>query len=195
MSSRIQSKTTAGLFEFCDYMVNKGYATSGAMEPWKTAARKILSAVDPEGYEAIDLSTADLDDIQSRFETLTLSDYKHESQVTYGKRLKNAVTAYLSWVETGKPPQLRRAKQPASPKSDSKGSAKSTATLKVAAEDNVDGQLVKFPFPMTDGTLAELRLPARLAKQDAERLATFVRTLPIEPQRQLPQRAGEAEAA
>src|SRR3978361_106313 len=92
--STLQSKTTAGLFEFCDYMHEKGYATTGAMEPWKTAAKKILSAVDPEGYEQMDLSTADLDDIQRRFETLTLSDYKYESQVTYGKRLRNAVTAY-----------------------------------------------------------------------------------------------------
>jgi hypothetical protein len=195
MASNISSKTPAGLFEFCDYMVDKGYATAGAMEPWKTAAKKILSAVDPEGYEQMDLSTADLDDIQSRFETLTLSDYKHESQITYGKRLRNAVTAYLSFVETGRPPQLRKPRQASSPKAEKKNNVRSIGTPKAAPGTPTDPALVKFPFPMTDGTLAELNLPTRISKQDAERLATFVRTLAIEPQRQIPAETGEAEAA
>jgi hypothetical protein len=195
MSTTISSKTAAGLFEFCDYMVQKGYATAGAMDPWKTATRKVLSAVDPEGYESIDLSTADLDDIQSRFETLTLSDYKHESQVTYGKRLRNAVNAYLEFVDTNKPPQLRRSRQAASSKPETKNNVRSISKPKAAKQTDEAVQLIKYPFPMTDGTLVELHLPARLSKQDAERLATFVQTLPVEPQRQIPQRTGEAEAA
>lgn len=195
MSSNITDKTPLGLFEFCDYMVEKGYATGGAMEPWKTAAKKILSAVDPEGYEQMDLSTADLDDIQSRFETLTLSEYKRESQTTYGKRLRNAVTAYLSFVETGKPPQLGRPRQASSPKVDTKNNVRSIGTPNAASGNPVIPALVKFPFPMTDGILAELNLPMCISKQDAERLATFVRTLAIEPQLQIPAETGEAEAA
>jgi hypothetical protein len=191
--STLQSKTTAGLFEFCDYMHEKGYATTGAMEPWKTAAKKILSAVDPEGYEQMDLSTADLDDIQRRFETLTLSDYKHESQVTYGKRLRNAVNTYLEFVETGKPPQLRKQRQASSPKPES--NVRSIGKPKPASGTPADPKLVAFPFPMTDGTLAQLNLPTRISKDDAERLATYVRTLAIEPQRQIPAATGQAEAA
>lgn len=192
--SKIQSKTTTGLFEFCDYMVDKGYATAGAMEPWKTATKKILSAVDPGGYEQMDLSNIDLEDIQRRFETLTLTDYKHESQVTYGKRLSNAVNAYMEFLETGKPPQLRKARQ-TSPKAEPKNNVRSIATPKSASDTRADSSLVKFPFPMADGTLAELNLPTRISKQDAERLATFVRTLAIEPQRQIPAETGGAEAA
>jgi hypothetical protein len=195
MSSSISTKTTAGLFEFCDYMVDKGYATAGAMEPWKTASKKILSAVDPEGYERMDLSTIDLDDIQHRFETLTMADYKHESQVTYGKRLRNAVTAYLEFVQTGKAPQLGRPRRAASAKPESKNNVRSITPKTPTPTDEVAQTLIKYPFPMTDGTLVELHLPARLSKQDAERLATFVQTLPVEPQRQIPRHTGEAEAA
>ena len=143
----------------------------------------------------MDFSTADLDDIQSRFETLTLSEYKHESQVTYGKRLRNAVNAYLSFVETGKPPQLRKPRQASSPKAETNSNVRSIGPTKSSSGTPADPKLVKFPFPMTDGTLAELSLPTPISKQDAERLATFVRTLAIDSQRQIPAETGEAEAA
>ncbi len=105
------------------------------------------------------------------------------------------MTAYLSFVETGKPPQLRKGRQASSPKDETKNNVRSIGTPKRASGTPADPALVKFPFPMTDGTLAELNLPTRISKPDAERLATFVRTLAVEPQRQIPAETGEAAAA
>lgn len=51
-------------------------------------------------------------------------------------------------------------------------------------------QLIDYPFPLVSGTLAYLRLPRRLEKADADRLGAFIRTLVLEPQRELAERAG-----
>ena len=54
---------------------------------------------------------------------------------------------------------------------------RSTA-LPVAATPNT---LLDYPFPLSTGDLAHLRLPRRLATKDAERIGAFVKTLAFEP--------------
>jgi hypothetical protein len=198
--SQINNKTAAGLFEFCDFMVEKDYATTAATDPWKTAARKILGTVfGEEEYEGIDLSALDFDDVIQRFETKTRGDYKHESVLAYGRRLKNAVDAYMEYVNTGKPPRVRRASTSA--KAEAKKSTSTANSAKQAQQQQQQpepamGELIKFPFPLKTGEMAQLQLPRRIQKDDADRLTAFLRTLQVEPQRELPERAGEkAEAA
>jgi hypothetical protein len=50
---------------------------------------------------------------------------------------------------------------------------------------------MEYPFPLRGGQMAQLRLPTRLDKSDAERLCVFIRTLPMEEQAQIPRRTGE----
>ncbi|HEX8751885.1 MAG TPA: hypothetical protein VF731_00580 [Solirubrobacterales bacterium] len=200
MSAQINSKTAAGLFGFCDYMVEKGYATTAVTDPWKTAARKVLGTVFGEGYESTDLTSLDLEDVISRFETKTLGAYKHDSVVAYGRRLRNAVEAYLAFVDTGKPPQLRRPSR--SSKAGANGAKKVSAASSVKprplqrVREQPAGELIQFPFPLRTGEMAQLHLPRSLRKEDADRLSAFLRTLQAEPQKELPERAGEeAQAA
>jgi hypothetical protein len=195
--STINSKTTAGLFEFCDFMVEKGYATTAATDPWKTAARKMLGTVFGEEFEGTDLTSLDFDDVTTRFETLTRGQYKHESVLTYARRLKNAVDAYLEYLDTGKPPQLRRSSATTKPEPKKASSSSSAPKLKQPKQQQEPmGDLVKFPFPLKGGEMAQLHLPRRLQRDDADRLSAFLRTLQIEPQKEIPRRTGEeAEAA
>lgn len=191
----ISERTTKGLFEFCDFVVNKGYATAGAIDPWRTAVRKILATVyGEEEFEAVDLASLDFDDVVARFETKTRGQYKHESVVAYGRRFRNAVDAYLEFVETGKPPQIGRPKT-AAPKRDERPTAAKVAKKKAPAEQPM-GELIKFPFPLQSGEMAQLHLPRRLQQDDSERLQALIRTLQVEPRKEIPQRTGEeAEAA
>ena len=50
-----------------------------------------------------------------------------------------------------------------------------------------------YPFPLRSGQLAFVQLPLRMEKEDAKRLAAFVRTLVFAPQRELaaPEETGE----
>lgn len=42
-----------------------------------------------------------------------------------------------------------------------------------------------YPFPLQTGQIANLRLPVRITKADAERMAAFIRTLAFEPELQI----------
>jgi hypothetical protein len=194
--SAISERKTEGLFEFCDFMVEKGYATAGAIDPWRTAVRKILATVyGEEEFEGVDLTSLDIDDAVTRFETKTRGQYKHESVVAYGRRFRNAVDAYLEFVETGKAPQIGRPKA-AAPKGDEKPTAAKAPKKKKAPAEQPMGELIKFPFPLQSGELAQLHLPPRIQKDDSERLQALIRTLQVEPRKEIPQRTGEeAEAA
>jgi len=51
-------------------------------------------------------------------------------------------------------------------------------------------------FPLRSGEMAQLQLPARLQREDADRLSAFLRTLQVETQKEIPERTGEeAQAA
>jgi hypothetical protein len=194
MSDKINSKTVGGLFDFCDFMVEKGYATTRAMDPWKTATKKVFAAVYGDEFESETLEGVDLEDVLSRFETLTRGKYKHESLVTYGRRVKNAIEGYMEFLDSGRPPQMRKSRAVPSKKTEAKPPAK--ATRKATPDASPMGELVKFPFPLRNGEMAQLQLPARLGREDADRLSAFLRTLQVEPQKELPERTGEeAEAA
>lgn len=207
MAGLIGTKTPAGLFEFCDAMISQGYVTAGAADPWKTATKKVLGAVyGEEEFEKLDLSTLDLDDAVARFRTKTLGSYKEDSITAYGRRMKNAVEAYLAYVDHGKTPEARKARPAAAPKA--KATEKPKSAVKPAGQQQAvlaeplspaapQGQLIAFPFPLKSGEMAELRLPRELQPEDADRLTAFVNVLRNEPQKRLPERTGgqHAEAA
>lgn len=199
MGADMNSRTVEGLLAYCDWLAEKGYATGAQIDPWKTAVNKVFDTVEGEGYGALDLSTLDLDDYLSRFQTLAGRQYKAESIVTYGRRLRNAIDAQVHYLETGRPPTFKRGGS--RPKHDG---ATTEATQKKSARTKQSGAtpsptpyagLVEFPFPLRNGQMAQLRLPARLEKSDADRLAVFLRALQFDQQAQIPEHTGEGALA
>ena len=69
------------------------------------------------------------------------------------------------------------------------GTASETQTaMPVAATPST---LLDFPFPLSTGDLAHLRLPRGLTVRDAERIGAFVRTLAFEPASESREEPGE----
>ena len=191
----MQNRNVEGLLAYCDWLVDKGYATVAQVDPWRTAIKKVFETVEGDGYPSVDLTSIDLADYLARFQTLAGSQYKTESIVTYGRRLRNAIDAHEHYLSTGRPPTFKRGGS--SPKQD--GDAKPKAAKVLIAETQAPAQtaglsgvgLVEFPFPLRSGQMAQLRLPTRLDKTDVERLSAFLRTLQSEEQAQIPRRTGE----
>ena len=182
----INSGTVDGLLAFCDYLIEKGYARSGAVTPWKSAAKQVFEAVEGLEYGATDVRGLNLDEYLQRWENMERGNYKAESLQSYGSRLRRAHEAYLAYLENGKTPQLGR-RAPRSREAEERRAAETRAPT-----DSRGGgappvaDLVDYPFPLKSGQLAYVRLPRKLARTDAERLAAFVRTLVFEPQGELP---------
>ena len=190
----IGSGTPEGLEEFCDWVINKGLMRAAAMEPLRSATKQILATVEPDN-PGIDLRTINTDDVMGRFETLAGQKYAPDSLRAYRNRFNRAIELYRQYLDNGaanfKPPPGRAPRRRASEPGISNGSTGNTrpaSRLSAAPPtpaDTPSQTLIDYPFPLRTGGIAHLYLPPTLEKDDAERLAAYVRALVFEPQRQI----------
>jgi hypothetical protein len=193
--SAIQAGTAEGLMQFLDYVVAKGYGPATAVDPQKSAVRKILATVEGDrDYGGVDVRALDLDDYLGRFETKARGqNLKVESIQAYRGRMTRAVQTYLDFLETGRPPSYRGVRRSDRTKAEPGSNGKAAPAAAAPSQDSSPQQqpggerLHDFSFPLRSGTIANLRLPVKLEKADAERLAAFIRTLVAEPQLELGQ--------
>lgn len=199
MAEHIKDGTADGLIEFVDYLIEKGYVPRAAGSNWKGASRTVLSTVEGEEFGSIQVSEIALEDYLARFDVLARGKIKQESAKAYSKRFQTALEAYKSFLTDAdwKPPTVRQGSpkrktsaDPTTHRDEEHGRLPSSSETGPRM-DSPD--LIDYPFPLRSGQIARVRLPAQLDKNDAERLATFVRTLVFEPQRQLP--AGDERLA
>jgi hypothetical protein len=193
-TGKISSGTLGGLDEFCGWVINKGLMRSAAMEPLRSATKQILATVEPDN-PGIDLRTIDTDDVMSRFETLAGQKYAPDSLRAYRNRFNRAIELYRQYLDNGaanfKPPPGRAPRRRTSKPGSSNGSTGNTrpaSTLSSASKAPAGAPsqtLIDYPFPLRTGGIAHLYLPPTLEKDDAERLAAYVRALVFEPQRQI----------
>jgi hypothetical protein len=181
-----------GMLAFLDFLVDKGYATRAAVHPLQAAARTVFKAVEGERYGAFDVRTFDADAYMDRFENMVVGKYKQESLAAYRQRLRRAVIAYREYLDNGnvsvirasaRAPRPRRAAAPGTPNVSSAPKLNGNGDPQM---DDVATSLMTYPFPLRTGQVATLKLPMRLEKVDAERLAGFLRTLVFEPQLEIP---------
>lgn len=196
----IQAGKAAGLLEFADWVVTKGYGSNAAWTPLKSAVRQVFSTLEDGSYDELDVRSLDLDDYLSRYELKARGKLKAESIQSYASRFRRAVESYREFLDTGQPPRASRqrgarAEGAESPRtkvrrSPAQSAANARATrdslaFQAAERDEPVDRLIDYPFPLSSGQVALLRLPLRLERGDAERLAAFVRTLVLEAQREL----------
>jgi hypothetical protein len=201
LTHNINSTTVGGTFEFFKWMVRGGYGTEAQVTPWRVAMKMVFSTVEgTEDYEPFDWSTVDLDEYMDRFQKLAGAKYKSESIVAYGRRVRNGIDAHKHYLETGRAPTSKpatsRKKKDTQPAAASGGNGNSDNVTPITAAASAGGNqpgMVSFPYPLSDGNMATLVLPRRLAAEDVTRLTTFIRTLEEENRRQLP--PGSSEAA
>jgi hypothetical protein len=195
----IGSGNARGLMAFMDFMVAKGYGTSGAIEPWKSAAKQVFSTVEGEGFEEADVRTFDIDEYMSRFENMSLGKYSAESLRAYRSRFRKAVEAYRSYLaDPNWKPTMRRSRNSGGEGSSTKATPKPAAKGPAAVPRTPDaapteGSLITYPFPLKSGQMAQLHLPTQLDREDAERLTHFIRALVFDQLNQL--NPGEPEEA
>lgn len=190
-TDQISNGTVAGLFQFLDYLVDKGYAPPTAVRPWRIASQKVFEEMEGEQFLNASILEIDVEDYMDRFATKRRHDYKAESLKAYRTRFKRAVEAYRDYLTEGnewKPPTLRG---PRHRSTSTKAEAANATTVEIGrvTETNTalpiastPSTLLDYPFPLSTGDLAHLRLPRGLSPRDAERIGAFVKTLAFEPE-------------
>jgi hypothetical protein len=185
----IGAGTPEGLEAFVDWMISKGLMRAAAAEPLRSATKQILATVEPEN-RSLDLRTVDTDDVMGRFETLAGQKYAPDSLRAYRNRFNRAIELYRQYLDQGagnfKPPAGRAPRRRKSePGGGSPGTTGDTLTPSQTSPNATPPALIDYPFPMRTGVMAHLYLPPTLEKEDAERLASYVRALVFDPQKQI----------
>lgn len=196
----VDPNTGAGLIEFLDVAIEKGWINVSTAKALRTATQKIFEV--ESGWESMDLRSLDADSLYERFRNLKRNSYSDDSMRIYKTRFGQALKMHLAridgdpgWKSYG---PSARASAPAKSapnvtKSASKTSASKAAatTQPVAATSGVEDEdspaptnsmpgstpLMRFPFPLRDTVDVWLTLPRDLMKDEAERLAIFIRSL------------------
>lgn len=185
-ASKATTPGTAGaVVEFLTYTVDKGYLKAATANAMKVAVREVLRAAEGDDWEAIDVSTVDLTDVLRRFSTLRAMKYKPQSLDTYGKRFASAVEMYRdfaadpsSWRPTMRS-RIARGSARQTPASTSEPA--STRSERPTEPDAPPRSLlIPYPFPLRDGVLVTVHLPADLTKREASRLVGFIQSLAVD---------------
>jgi hypothetical protein len=180
----------SGLVEFLSFASEKGMLNGNTAGALRAAVREVLSAVEPDGWETVDLRTIDIEDFVTRFERLRLGKYKPESLLVYKSRFRNSVQMYLQYLEN--PSGWRyKAERPAAARR--KHAAATVPSEHAGTETQavlVRASTIEYPFPLRPGLVVKVVLPVDLTRPEGKRLAAFIDSLAVDATLALPAHAG-----
>jgi hypothetical protein len=162
-----------------------GVAEKGLMAP--ASARAIRAAVSQilkieKGWETLDVQSLDVDGLIARFRNL--SNLAPGSLAAYESRFRTGLASYLAYLNNpaSYQPKARKVaprEEKAAPKAKSGRAAPGTAGPLPAAPQVAGNaaRLVVYPFPVRPDVFAELKLPADLTLEEANRLSAFLKAV------------------
>jgi hypothetical protein len=181
--------TGKGLVEFLNFASDKGLVNANTAGALRAASREVLGAIEPDGWETIDLRTVDTEDFATRFERLRAGKLKPESLLVYKSRFRNAVQMYAKYLDDPsgwryKPERPSSARNKPSPAV--RGEAVSQSDPESVETRGPRASTIDYPFPLRPGMIVTLKLPVDLTRQEAKRLSAFIDSLSVDPALALP---------
>lgn len=181
------SGTGAGLLTFLDYLINRNEMVEATASALRTGCKKVL---DVEGDpNAVDLRSADVDDIVRRFRNRWRGQMKDKSIDQYDQRFRQSVEMYRKWLEddpSWRPSARTRSTAVATKRTAVNGSTMAAAAVPELTADAPSSPpaagLVTYPLPIRPGVQGRLMLPEDLTAKEAKRIANFVSALAFEEQ-------------
>lgn len=185
-----QTATSAGLREFLDWAGGRGEINPTTAAALKGAVGQVLQVEDEP--DQVDIRSVDVEDTLDRFENRFRTKYTSGSMSTYKTRFRQAVSMYLAWLD--KDPawksvvRSRRSTSTASRtrvtnagRGTTSGPVDAVPTSGEAAAQEAPlvatSDLVRYHLPLRPDLIVQIELPVNLTKSDAERVASFVRSL------------------
>ncbi|MDQ6722502.1 MAG: hypothetical protein M3003_17165 [Candidatus Dormibacteraeota bacterium] len=178
--------TASDLMTFIDQQQKKGYMKANTAHSLKAAAKKVLS-IDGD-LDHIDVSKVDVDELFRRFANLPAGDgLKQESKIAYRQRVGQAISWFLGYkadpvgwrppATTPRPTGNGHVKNKPTPTPRHTPPADQTPPLPTPPTIEGKWRVIDFPFPLRDGLIAHLLLPADLKRAEVRRLNAYMTTL------------------
>lgn len=192
--------TAGAVIRFTEYLQEKKLLADETASSWRTAVTRVMEKVEGDGWEQVNVSDLDTERLFYRFEIAAKDDYSAGTLNAYTKRFTKALDEYGSWVESPSTytPDVRRRKRG---KKDDETTAKKASKPKAdpgptrPSEAEPEGHnngaeseqpvrpasggipMLRYPFPVRPGVVAEFVLPADMRPSEAERMARFLEAL------------------
>ncbi|HTV77834.1 MAG TPA: hypothetical protein VMF03_06225 [Steroidobacteraceae bacterium] len=169
------------LLEFLDHAGDKGLMPAATAQALAVAARNVLGIL--ADNEKADLSRLDLDAAIKRFNNKRARDFNPSSLKEYGRRVRRAVELFLSWRED--PANFTiKTRTTTTPRKRDKGAANDELATRDAPREQAPDEArgtYRSSVPIRPGLVVTLlNIPNDLTSVEAERLAAFVRLLPLQ---------------
>lgn len=190
--------TGQALVDFWAFTAEKGLMNSNTAGSLRGACKEVLSAVDGEDWQTVDIRAVDPEEYVQRFERLRMTKFKPSSLSVYKSRFKNGVQMFLDYLED--PSGWRyKAERPA------KDRKRATSAIgqagPVDSKQNgtrLDSQpppginVIEYPFPLRPNLVVKLILPDDMTAREAERLGNHLKSLAYEAPKELTAAASPA---
>lgn len=178
----MESNDTSGkaMVEHWNWAAAKGLMNANTAGALRAACSQVLSVLD--GWETTDIRTINIDDVFRRFQNKRSKDFKPESLETYRRRFSHAVRLFLEYADN--PASWKAPSQGRSTRKQKNGGNGGEGADRVPDRSPTGSSpgaaLVEYPFPLREGRLAYLRLPADLKVAEVRRLTAYLNTLAID---------------
>ncbi len=179
--------TAAGMIAWLGWTISSGELVDATASALRTGCLKVL-AVESD-LSAVDIMTADIDNIVVRFRNKLRGTIKDQTISTYDQRFRQTVDMYRKWLAddpSWRPATRNRgsgvgmAKKPEKKGMVTTAGPKPEVSVAAAAEPSAGPHLLQYPFPIRPGVQGKITLPEDLTAKEARRIATFVASLAIE---------------
>jgi len=174
--------TGRSLVEYWDTVGDKGIMKPKTAEVLQSACRQVLSVED--GWEDLDIMQIDAESMFKRFVNKRAKGFKPGSLAAYRRRFFQALTMFKNYVNdpVGWKPTTRE--RNSAPKGNGNGDdepeQRPAAAPKMSSTTSAEAGLVDYPYPLREGRIARLRLPADLKMIEVRRLTAFMSTLAVD---------------
>jgi hypothetical protein len=181
-ASAPQRGTGLAFVRHWDWVAEKGLMAPASARAIRAAVSQILKI--EKDWETVDVQSLDVDGLIARFSNL--SKLAPGSLAAYESRFRTGLASYLSYLNnpTSYQPKTRKAgprEEKAAPRPKSGRTAPATAPALPVVPQVASGaaRLVVYPFPVRPDVFAELKLPADLTLDEANRLSAFLKAVAL----------------
>jgi hypothetical protein len=181
-TATVNSGTAAGLLAFFDYLLTHNYMVGATANSWRTGCKKVLEV--ERDLNAIDIRTADLDDITRRFRIRVRGEMKERSIDAYEQRFRDSVDMYRKWLLSDpawRPTTRKRITNGGGPQTRSRTNVSDPPLGSPPAhQGDTHGQMITYPIVIRPGVHGKIILPEDLTPREAKRIAALISTLALD---------------
>jgi len=172
--------TVEDLLEFLTHAGDRGLMPTATAQAFAVASRNVFGILGEE--ERSDLRKIDLDSVVRRFTNKRAKEFNPSSLKEYARRARRAVELYVQWRENPADFSIKTRTTNPSKKKERPSrvdQSPSTAPEEIALATEPGGY--QSAFPIRPGRVVVLtNIPTDLSAAEAERLAQFIKMLPVE---------------